>query len=323
MMRPMRAAILAVGVALTTCTFVTAAGAQDAGANNPTIVLARSAVKPNERVLVEFRGWQARSVTLSLCGNLARRGSSDCDMTGSEGIPLSARSPEVLTEFLVTPPPTPCPCVIRAASPTQDEVAYAPLDLVGHPTGPLVGPRDGTSLELELEVERTTAGFGDALQSSLGGSAPYRLTVTARNRSAETLSGVRVLGWGGRSRTDQSRTLDIPDPGEIGPGGQWVHSLDVDTPAPYIGEFYWQVQLSGAGPASTAEATSRNRPWLLVVLIVVLVADLAAIVGRRIRRWNDERGDTVPPVGDADPTLVIEAVERDERELDAVGPLIS
>ena len=74
-----------------------------------------------------------------MCGNLAKRGSTDCNMPASQGVRLYHVDDSPLTAFVVSAPPGTCPCVIRASSDTG-EVAYAPIEIRGVPTGPVVDP---------------------------------------------------------------------------------------------------------------------------------------------------------------------------------------
>ena len=262
---------------------------QTAPQGYPTITLDRSTMHPGENIVVQFHGWRSAAVTLSVCGNLARRGSVDCNIVGSQGVPISHTTPENLTVFPVPVPPTTCPCVIRASNSDQTEIAYAPITLNGVPTGPLISPTEFSPLDVTVEAHRVGAGFGAALRSSLGGPAAYDVSVVLRNKSGETLTDVRPYGWAGRSKTDQARTLDFPSVGDLAPGQAWTHVFRVRTPAPHFGRFYFEVSVSGAGPAVHAESVTRDTPWLLIAIVVLIVGDVAAMVGRRIRRRGAAR----------------------------------
>ena len=45
-------------------------------------------LQPGDRVIVSLVGWTARNVTLSVCGNLARRGAVDCNLIASQALKL-------------------------------------------------------------------------------------------------------------------------------------------------------------------------------------------------------------------------------------------
>jgi sortase A len=261
---------------------------QQAPVGYPTITLDRSVVHPGDHVVVQFHNWNAHFVTLSVCGNLARRGSADCDLVNSQGVPITRYSLETLTDFVVTAPPSTCPCVVRASNSDQTEIAYAPITLVGVPTGPVVSPSDFSPLEVNLAVKRVHGGLGAALRSSLGGPTAYDISLFVRNKSAEALTDVRPYGWAGRSKTDQARTLDFPPVGELGPGQSWSHTVRRSTPAPQLGMFYWEVTVSGAGPSVHRESVTRDTPWLLLIVVAVIIGDLAAIVLRRLKARHEQ-----------------------------------
>jgi hypothetical protein len=280
--------------------------AQSAPANYPTITLDRGTVHPGDNIVVQFRNWQSHTVTVSVCGNLARRGSGDCNIVSSEGVPISRFSPEALTDFVVPVPPTTCPCVIRASNSTQTEIAYAPITLIGVPSGPLVSPSEFSPLDVTVQVRRVRAGFGAALRSSLGGATTYDVSVVLHNTSAETLTDVRPYGWAGRSKTNQARTFDFPPVGDLGPGQSWTHVARVHTPAPLFGRFYWEVSVSGAGPTVHAESVSRQTPWLLIVLIIVIIGDVAMMLARRIMRRRGGPESTIDTDTDTDAVAAVD-----------------
>ena len=64
------------------------AGAPDGLTNGPTITVDRPSIKAGDRVLVTLDGFEGTAVTISVCGNEARRGSADCNLTASEGLGL-------------------------------------------------------------------------------------------------------------------------------------------------------------------------------------------------------------------------------------------
>ncbi|MBV8690431.1 MAG: hypothetical protein JOY57_02135 [Actinobacteria bacterium] len=260
------------------------AAAQADPATKATITLDRNVVRPGENIIVQFHNWKARAVTLSVCGNLASRGSADCDLVGSQGVPMSRFSPETVTAFAVTAPPTTCPCVLRASDSLQTEIAYASITLLGVAVGPVVSPADFSAVTLTMKVARVKRGAGAAVRSSLGGPTTYVVTVVVRNTSVESLTGVRLYGRAGRSQTDQTRTLEFPAVPSIGAGQSWTHRVEVRTPAPHLGRFYWEVSVSGGGRPIHVESVTRDTPWLLILMVAIVVGDLAMMLARRIKR---------------------------------------
>ncbi|MGZ4763322.1 MAG: hypothetical protein ACXV7I_12865, partial [Ilumatobacteraceae bacterium] len=64
-------------------------------------------------------------------------------------------------------------------------------------------------------------------------------------------------------------------------------------PAPSFRRFHWQAVVSGAGPTVTAEVSTRHRPVLLLLVLVVLVADVGFIVIRKRMRRRAAREKAV------------------------------
>jgi hypothetical protein len=279
------------------------ASAGDVGAPSfPTIELDRTAAGIGEEVVVTLRGWPDRVVTLSVCGNLARRGSVDCNQVASQGVALNRDGSPTLTGFAVPTPPTTCPCVIRASSTRQDAVAVAPIELHGVPVGPLVGTAADPPVRVSLGARRATGGLIGSLRSALGGPTTYEVTVLVHNRSAETLTAVAVAGAATRGGDDVG-ALTLPAPGPLEPGATWEQVVRSTLPAPVVGTFGWEVTASGAGPAAHAELARGIRPVWLLVLGLVLVLDVGAIawrwIGRRRRKRRARRALVPGQVADA------------------------
>jgi len=284
MRRPIRLAVLgAVALALVQSGWV--AGAQsDPATDGPTITLDRYSIEPGGRVLVTLDGFEGTAVTISVCGNQARRGSVDCNMTASEGLGLDTDGSSTLTEFPVAAPAAPCPCLIRASTLSFDELAVAPIELLGHPIGPVVGAPALEPLDISVAPRRASRGIVASIRSAIGGPTAYDVTVSVRNRSTETLEHVVLAGSAGRSREDDMTTLELPAPGRLEPGQTWEKVVRSEIPAPVLGGFVWHVTASGAGPGITVEETTRVLPVGLVILALIFAVDVGAIVWRRVAR---------------------------------------
>jgi hypothetical protein len=123
------ALVVAAGVA----SQVGVAGAQ------PTVAASVPAAAVGDTILVRLEGWLPAAVTVTVCGNLAARGSQDCDLLSGRGIGVGSDG-RAVAEMAVARPPSPCPCVLRAATAASDVVSTAPLEIDGMPTGPIVYP---------------------------------------------------------------------------------------------------------------------------------------------------------------------------------------
>jgi sortase A len=255
----------------------------------PSVTIDRSEVAIGEHLRVTVANFDASFVTISICGNEARRGSSDCNLIASSSIEMRPVGEETSLLFTVAAPPTGCPCAVRASNSFNDEVAVTPISLIGHPIEPTVG---GPNLDEPL-VSATIAaramprGVLGWIKSSLGGTVPYEVTVTAKNITAtETLHHVAVFGSVAKSAQEEIATLQLEEPGEIGPGQTWTQVVSADVPAPSLSKVQWQVIVSGAGPQITAVATTRHRPMLLMLLLMLLVLAVWLLA---VRKWLRRR----------------------------------
>ena len=272
------------------------AGAQ-AETTGPSVALDRYEMAPTERVVLTLDGFVAGSVIISVCGNDARRGSSDCNMVESEGLRLNREGGETISSIPVAAPPVPCPCIIRVSTTGNDEVAVAAITLIGHPVAPVVGaPSLTDALAVSVSASATPDGLGGWVRSTLGGAATYEVTVKVRNRSTVSLERVAVSGSAGRDAENVLTTLELTDPGEIAPGQTWTEVVQAELPAPVYGSVEWRVDVSGVGPTVAATDSTRHTPVLLAVLVVVLLVDLALLgwrlVARRRRRKEEAGADT-------------------------------
>jgi hypothetical protein len=264
-----------------------------------SITLETNVVQPGQRILITFNDWQARTASIVVCANLAKRGSADCNQVQGQGVTISGLGKTgPVASFVVNPPAGTCPCLIKATGLDSDESAVAPIEIIGHPTGPIVDPFTGDLIAVTMEPERAAVGLLAALRSELGGPTEYDVTVTVENLTTETLLAVDIFGSVGRSATED---LDIFEmvPGELGPGLTWTGEARVTLPSPVYGDYRWEVVASGAGPVVRAEETIRVVPWLLLLLILVLVGDLTMILVRYLQRRRRRADDQL--LADADP----------------------
>jgi hypothetical protein len=253
----------------------------------PTITITRAEVSVGDRVQLTLAGFKAQIVTISICGNEARRGSPDCDLINSKSLELHHDGTPSVTEMVVSAPPVGCPCAVRASSNTNDEVAVAPISLIGVPIAPIIGGPDLSAplVAVSITARPVPRGFGAWIRSNLGGATPYEVTVTVKNLTTDTLRRVKLSGSVGRSSNDILANLDLKDPGELAPGGSASQTVTAKLPAPTLGTFVWRVPASGAGVTVVGTKSMRPRPVLLILLVLLFVADIALLVIRsRVHR---------------------------------------
>ena len=268
-------------------------------APRPTVTIDRQEAAPGEHVVLTINGFTATSVTVSVCGNEDRRGSSDCNMAASQSVDMHTDGTPSTAEIPVAAPPVGCPCLIRVSSRLNDEVAVVPFTLVGHPIEPVVAPPnpDTPLVAVSVDARATPRGVVGWARSNLGGSVPYEVTVTVKNLTKETLHHVTLFGSVGRSAEDEIATLDLDNLGELAPGQIWTQVVSAEVPAPSLSGVRWQVVASRAGPWIVATATTHHRPVLLLILAMLLVVSfsLLAIRYRMRRRALREVGASQEP----------------------------
>jgi hypothetical protein len=256
----------------------------------PAVAADRAGAEPGQRTTLTVDGFRSPWVTISVCGNEARRGSVDCNLTGSVTNEFNDPEQAMVLSYVITAPPTTCPCVIRVVGRDATEIAVTPFAVTGHPRGPLVDPPIVDDLFTVTISARTRAsGALDAIRAELGGPTNYEVTVRVTNTTTTPLRQVRLSGSVGPNSQERLTTLDLDDPGLLGVGQTWEQTVAAVVPAPSFGEFEWQVAVSGAGPTVVATVTTTHRPWLLIALVLLAVVSFFAVV---IRFWVRHRNRT-------------------------------
>ena len=276
----------------------------------PHAELDRTNVEVDDRVIVTIDGFEARVVTISVCGNEARRGSADCNMVASKGLRLDGDGTATTAQFGISAPPVPCPCLVRVASRNADEVSVVPINLSGHPMGEVQDAGPGASIEDSLavtfDVEDVTSGFGESLRHELGGPGRYEVTVTVKNRATVTLNGITVTGDVGRTADEVAASFDFARLEPLPAGSTWEQTVLVDVPAPTFGELHWRGFVTRDGDTLTESTTVTHRPWLLIGFVLFLVVDVALLVGRWLVHRHARRDDE-PPADD----VITDTTERE------------
>ncbi len=238
-----------------------------------------------DHILLFVDGFSAQSVTISLCGNEARRGSADCDMVDSQSLQLHGDG-ATTAALAMAAPPAPCPCIVRVSDITNDEVAVAPITLTGHPVAPVVDPPAFSNpLVVAISAHAAPDGLGERIRADLGGATTYEVTVRVRNSSTITVHKVALRGQVGRTATESLVPLPLMDPGDIAAGQTWQQVVTVKVPAPAFGSLLWSAAASGFGPSVTGTTTTRHRPTLLIIVLSLLVIDVFVLLIRwRIKK---------------------------------------
>jgi len=263
--------------------FDIAASAEGGVTTGPRVTLDVAQGAIGEPVWITVSGFDTSWVTISFCGNEARRGSPDCNMLASEGAEVAIETP-LVRQLFIAEPPMPCPCVVRVADRTNTIVANATLDILGHPTGKVVGgyeaPGGGIAVSVRAVPVSSTA--MSWLRGELGGESEYDVTVRVRNDSVVELSNLRLAGSAGRSAENDLLELPLDDPGTLAAGETWEQTIRTTAPPASFDNLEWRVFVSGVGPTVVASDSTSRSPRLLAVLAVSFVV----LIGAVLVRWR-------------------------------------
>lgn len=276
----------------------------------PSVTLDHYEVLTDSHVLLTVAGFRSNFVNASVCGNAARRGSGDCNVRGTKTIQLDQTGAPSTIDFIISVPPMPCPCLVRVAGDTNDEVAITEVRIFGHPSAPVVGSvAFQDSVEATIAAKADTGGFRGWLKSSLGGATEYEVTVSLHNRSTEAVQISGLDAWSGRSASDVTVSLQVDPPGRLEPGDTWRKVVNARLPAPVYGSATWQLEVTSEGqPTLVAKSTTSHLPGLLILLLVFLVVDLIALGVRVLARLKgrlEARPDRVDPANGPMATPVV------------------
>jgi hypothetical protein len=276
----------------------------------PTVTVTPLSAKVGGRVLFTAKGFRSGAITATVCGNNALRGSVDCDQPHavSMGLPPGQQASEYV---VVAHPPMPCPCVIRVTSDTGDEVATTPLKVIGHKVAPLVAPPpanvDNSLLQLTITAVEVPQGVWKGALAGLGGSLTYDVVVSVQNKTDANLHDLVASGAVGRDANDTVQAFDLAQIPPLPPGFVWRQKMRITLPAPTIGDYHWRLSVSHNGVPVTQDLVTRHRPWLLIVLVLFIIADVAALVIRgrlRARAKREAAAAAVDTSAESSPELV-------------------
>ena len=275
----------------------------------PLVLANRSEVSPGSRLRLTIDGFESKSVTMTTCGNEARRGSGDCDLASSVSNEFNAPNEPMVFDYPVGVPPSDCPCVIRVVGRDVDEIAVTPIVLTGHPVGPIIDPPTiGELVKVLLAARPGSMSALGSLRAQLGGPVLYEVTVVVRNISTVPLKQITISGSAGRDSGDNLSNLEFDDPDLIGVGQTWTQTIVARVPSPSFGDVEWRVTASGSGPSVTTVITTDHRPWLLIVLVLVAASNVFVLVIRWATRRHTRKskdGDTETPTDDSvEPSFV-------------------
>jgi len=254
------------------------------------VTLSQTVVVAGDQITVEGSGWPAGQVmSVTTCGNLAIRGSQDCNPQSS-ATPSTDIDGNFVTQLQIFAPPSDCPCVVHVTALGSTGKVDIPIDLVGHPVSDLIRP--AVTGEPVFTVTVTdVAGAGPWL-SWVGASATRDVTVEVANVGPVPVSGAQGLIKVGRSPNPSEvvAAMAIPD---LLPGATVEVVQSVSLPSPNFGE-YWIAATVDAFPTQVTGSASTTA-WPLGFLAAIVL--LLQIPVFKARNWTRARFAEVSEAG--------------------------
>jgi hypothetical protein len=247
----------------------------------PTVEVVENADSETLTYGIAGSGWRpATLVQLELCGNDARNGSVDCALGTAQIVAADAQG-QVRGRLSTSPPPSLCPCVVRAVSLGSDETATTPVRV----PGVAEMPPGAAGVEPPPAVTELTVGSRLVADGSPWGpwvgTAPKRtLVVMVANTGNVPVDDAVLSITVGRSKPPTGFTEPVAL-GAIDVGEVREVEVPVELPTLTWGGYQVHGEISGTDePVEFAESTS-SYPWLLIVLGIFGIAHLALVLLRR------------------------------------------
>lgn len=276
------AAVAIVGLVLALAPRV---AAQDA----PSIELSQAAVETGGVIGVTGTGWvPGMAVTVQVCGDSGRNGAADC--AGDEAMAAQVGPDGAFaTALVVTAPPAPCPCVVRASSTVSlDGGVTMPIEVRGTAQRSTAGPED---VRRQLTVNSTHLGTGGWRSwFGLAHTRPLEFTIeNTGNVPVDDPTVALAVGVGAAAPS----VVRAPDVGRLEPGARRTVRVPVAVDAAAWGDVRIEGELPGFADPTIVDARSGGRPWGGVVVLSAFAAMVvvAMVIGaRRRRRLSTTRG---------------------------------
>jgi hypothetical protein len=276
-----------------------------ASTKSPTVVLAQPSGSPGDLVDATLEHWPTGLVTVSVCGNEARRGSQDCDLRSAFSVNMPAGGDMRIRVSLVRPPGS-CPCVVRAATTTNATVRLAPIVLNGVPAGAAPPPAAVSVAADGLAVHARVLDGTSSWTSVFGAATSRTLRLTIDNRGVSDTPPLRIIGGVGRDATSGEGFASRLIPPLAG-GEHRTVTIPVEMSVPAFGDYVVFGTIYGLDAPVTFRADTDNDPWALELAIPVLLL-VGAQLARRRERCRAAREPASLPVLEvprAEPTEIV------------------
>jgi hypothetical protein len=264
----------------------------------PLVYLIPATPGVGEIVTVAGQLWPpGTEILVELCGNLARRGTADCDQLTSVDSSVAADG-TIRVPMTIGHPPAACPCVVKVTDVNQPISVVVPVDLPALPSDD-----DQVLQEQFPDVHRALkvvsvklTGRGPWL--SWFGAAPRRtLVVTIRNTGNVSVTDPDMVLAVGKG-SSPTGIVNAPALGTIAPGTTRTYRIPVDLGSLAVGHYMVAGSVTGFDTAVSFRAKTSTYPWglgIIVLLVLQLVLlELRNVVRRRIHDEPGEEDDLAP-----------------------------
>jgi hypothetical protein len=295
-----RRVVAIVAVALVLSVSGTASAQTDSPQPAPTVSSSLVAATVGQGVTVNGEHFPTTSsVTVQLCGNEARSGSTDCDVVAGQTV-VTNESGSFQAQVVVRFPPVPCPCVIWATSNgAVSASATAPIGIVTADYVNPPPPAEPAAPTTDLVVVRAALEQPQSWRGWFGLPVHAALVLTVRNQGPRAVDNV-VLSLTVGKGTDPISVVSAPPIDSLAAGEERTITVPFELGAVAHGRYTIKGSF-GAANVSFRAYTSVE-PW--GVALVVLLGAVVLLLRFRRRHLHD-----VPAVHDDAVAPVLEPVE--------------
>jgi len=263
--------------------------------SGPTLTSSSRTAEFGDQLSIRGEGWEPNSiVNISICGNDAGNGTSDCDIVNGRVIGVSNRG-TFGASLVVGQPPAPCPCVVRAESQTAPEVVSFDLEIKG---APVLSPDQQFQVPVpdrRLTISNARIDGRGPWYSFLGGPARRDVVFTVENIGEVTVKNAAITLAIGKGPNPKG-FVEAPDLGVLLPGESRTYSVPVSLPVLAIGTYGVQGSIPGFTDPVRFRAETSQVPWGLAALPLLILVQMSLIAARnRLRaRIAGQRAIAVP-----------------------------
>jgi hypothetical protein len=275
---------------------VVGGGRSLARAVGPTVTPSATRATVGDTLAVHLDGWSPGPVTVGVCGNGGLRGSQDCQLTGDQAIAVRGAGTTTVDLTLLAPP-VPCPCVIRATTPSSNVVVLAPIELAGVPEGPLVYPTTPVRydfLRVDSRVIDANQGTLAGLSSAVGGPTKKVLVIELRNVGPTPMTRLRIVGELGRHAASgtpiPTATLRV-----LEAGATRKVRIPFTVGVPAWGAYTVSGSVYGDDIAESFKAQTSNDASAVVLVVPIALLVYAQVLRRREGRATRRRAAAALP----------------------------